>query len=425
MFMAPLGAPILATTGTLLKCNLRKFRDSAEVRGVEAASRVGERVRRSPAAEPVRRSAIGASRRAAPLLALLALVACERSERVSDATAPAQTSPAVGVVPAPPPANGRLTTAAPAPAASAPEREPSATSDPEAPRALEAAIASEEASDAELMAAIAQAAGDPRAAPSLEALVDDDTRDDGVRAHAMVALANLDADALGAMLAGLDPVQIGSALATVREIPFAQTEAFFRALLASGVPFEVKSDAVAALGDSSPDAGSLLVELAAGAADPALRAAAVDAVVFMPEPGAIPAALLERLPREPDPEVRASLYRVLAGSSRVLATSVDPAETLRTVLAEREPATRLEGYRYVAVLLRAEGDPTLADPFDHSMVPWLEREAERGATRNARRSAVEALGLAPTARAAEALRRLASGPDPEVAEAAGAALGPR
>ena len=397
------------------------------MRGVGTASRAGMRVRRSPAAEPVRGVAFGARRSAAPLLALLALVACERSEPASETPARPAARPTAEVAPAPPPASGRLTTAAPTPGVSAPEREPSATSDPEAPGALEAAAASEEASDAELLAAIAraQAAGDSRAALSLEALAGDDARDDGVRAHAMVALASLDADALGATLAGLDPVLIGSALATVREIPFAQTEAFFRALLSSAVPLEVKSDAVAALGDSSPDAGSLLVELAAGAADPALRAAAVDAVVFMAEPGAIPAALLEQLPREPDPGVRASLYRVLAGSGRVLAPSIDPAETLRAVLAEREPATRLEGYRYVAVLLRAEGHPALAGPFDDAMVPWLEREAERGATRNARRGAVEALGLAPTARAAEALRRLASGPDPEVAAAARVALGPR
>jgi hypothetical protein len=311
--------------------------------------------------------------------------------------------------------------ALPATSDAAPIADPAALAD------FEAILAAEAPDLDALLAAIARvgAAGDARARGALAALLLDPKREDSVRARAAVSLARVDARAASAALARLDPWVLSAALDHVRTIPFAESEALFRALLDAPLSQDAKRDAIAALGDSSEDATPLLVEIAGRDRDPALRATAVDAIAFMPDPGAAPLALVELPARERAPEVRASLYRVLARNASALAPTLAAAALLPTILGERDPIVRLEGYGLVAQILSVDDDAKLREPFDRIMVPWLAREAERGASRPARLRAVETLGLPGGVPAAQALAKLADAREPEVADAARRALSPR
>jgi hypothetical protein len=71
-----------------------------------------------------------------------------------------------------------------------------------------------------------------------------------------------------------------------------------------------------------------------------------------------------------------------------------------------------------AVFLHYGSHPQLAEIFDESMVPWLQRDAEQGASPYARKASLGALGLAGTPAAEEALLDLTHSTDDEIAEAA-------
>ena len=370
------------------------------------------------------RNGIAWRRRAVAAGCAALVLACGRSEPEDPPPTPAPTAPAAPDPEAALPSDRTAASApeaAPARAANAPDADPGALAN------LEAILRAEAPETDALLQAIARvgAAGGSRARATLESLLLDPEREDAVRARAAVSLAQVDPDAAAAALARLDPWVLSAALDHVRAIPFAESEPLFRALLDAPLSQDVKRDAIAALGDSSADATSLLIEIAGRARDATLRATAVDAIAFMPEPGAAPVALIELPARETAPEVRASLYRVLAQHASVLGPTLAADALLPTVLAEREPAVQLEGYGLVAQILRADGDARLREPFERIMVPWLAREAERGASRPARLSAVEALASPGGAPAAEALGRLAEARDPEVADAARRALAGR
>jgi len=278
-----------------------------------------------------------------------------------------------------------------------------------------------------LLTAIARVgeSGDRRAPALLTPLVLDPAGDDAVRARAAVALAQVDPRAATAALQRLDPWVLSAALDHVRGIPFSDSEPFFRALLGAPISQDAKREAIAALADSSTEAASLLVEVASRAPDPALRATAVDAIAFMPDAGEAPIALATLPAHERAPEVRASLYRVLTHYAGALPPGPGSDALLRSVLAERDPAVRLEGCALVAELVRAHDDAKARESFERVLVPWLAREAVRGASRPARLRAVAALGLAGGAPAAEALAKLADSREPEVADAARTALASR
>jgi len=280
---------------------------------------------------------------------------------------------------------------------------------------------------AEPAAAPEAAAGSaaPADAKALAALVLDPGREDAARARAAVLLAQLDPRAAAGALERLDPWVLSAVLDHVRSIPFEESEAFFRALLGSRLSPDSVRDAIAALADSGPEATPLLVEVAGRAREPALRATAVDAIAFMPDPGAAPLGLVALPARERSAEVRASLYRLLAQHAGALPAESAGATLLPTALAERDAATRLEACALLAALLRAHSDARLREPFERVMVPWLAREAVGGASRPARLRAVAALGLAGGEPAGEALARLAAAREPEVADAARTALASR
>jgi len=318
-----------------------------------------------------------------------------------------------------------------APAAGAPEAAAAAadvpSADPAALAELEEILRAGAPEPDALLGALARvgAAGDRRASAALAALVLDPERADAVRARAAVSLARIDPRAAAAVLARLDPWVLSAELDPVRAIPFAESEPFFRALLGAQLSQDAKRDAIAALADSGVDATPLLVEVAGRSRDPALRATAVDAIAFMPDPGAAPVALIELPARERAPEVRASLYRVLAQHAGSLAEAPGTDALLQTALAERDPAVRLEASALLARLLRAHGDAKLRERFERALVPWLAHEASRGSGRAARLRAVEILALAGGAPADTALGELAASRETEIADAARRALASR
>jgi hypothetical protein len=211
----------------------------------------------------------------------------------------------------------------------------------------------------------------------------------------------------------------------VRSFPYAESEPFFRALFGARLSPDAVRDAIAALADVGPEATPLLVEVARGAREPALRATAVDAIAFMAEPGDAALGLAELPARERAPDVRAGLYRVLAQHAGALPPDRVAEVLLATAITERDEAARLEACALLAALLRAHGDARVREPFERVMVPWLAREALRGASRPARLRAVETLALAGGAPAGVALTELATAREPEVADAAKVALARR
>jgi hypothetical protein len=212
-------------------------------------------------------------------------------------------------------------------------------------------------------------------------------------------------------------------LAELKQRPFSGTESFVRAVLASPEnPTEVKIAAVESLENSTPEAIELLLETAAEAEDPELRAAAVESLAWLDESDDIQGALLDLLETESSAEVRAELYSALAFDPGETYANAPLDDLVRMVLSERRPEARVQGFRLVASLLRFHPDPHLAETFDRDMVPWLWEEALREGSRYARLVSIDALKLASTSAAAEALENLSRSQEAAVAEAADHAL---
>jgi hypothetical protein len=212
-------------------------------------------------------------------------------------------------------------------------------------------------------------------------------------------------------------------LAGLRRRPFSGTESFVREVLANPEnPTEVKVAVVESLEDSTPEAIELLLETAAEAEDPELRAAAVESLAWLDEQGDIQGALLDLLETESSAEVRAELYSALAFDPGETYAKAHLDDLVRRVLSERRSEARVQGFRLVASVLRFHPDPHLAETFDRDMVPWLWEEAMREGSRYARLVSIDALKLANTSATAEALDDLSRSQEAAVAEAADHAL---
>jgi hypothetical protein len=230
--------------------------------------------------------------------------------------------------------------------------------------------------------------------------------------------------ALRAELAELDDAALAThVLDALGEHPFAANAGAFQAVLANpALPREIKIEAREALGDSSSDAAALLLDYAVRAPEPELRAAAVEAIAFLDDSDAIAPWLLRLVESEPSPDVRAEIYASLAFHARAAHAAADPERLVDVILSETGGPARLQAFRLAASILRTERDPRLAEAFDGRMVPWLEDEALHARGRAQRLACVDALELARTPEAVEALERLARSPDRGVAEAAARAL---
>jgi len=266
---------------------------------------------------------------------------------------------------------------------------------------------------------------DPATRRMLLDLVADDQQTDEVRAAAAAALGHHDevaddlllafADAQGAMAAGV--------LKALAQQDFVHSEPLFRKLLADpDTPFEVKLEAIGALGEGSPEAAGLLLELARADDDPELRGAAIDALAFADDAGSQRDAFVGLALGESSAEVRASLYNALSLYAGQDSAEPAVAQLVSNTLAETEPHTRLEGYRMVASMLNYEQQPALATTFDNSMAPWLQRSAEYGDDKYTRFISIDALRLANTVGSRQALSDLSYSANPAVAQAAQQAL---
>jgi HEAT repeat protein len=271
-------------------------------------------------------------------------------------------------------------------------------------------------------------AGGPVATAALAATLGDPERSPLVRSEAARALGGLDTPEARsrlreALAAARNPELVESLLEGLGAQPFEQTAEIFTALLASpDAPLERKLHALEALALSSPDASTLLLETAASAQQPELRAGALQSLALLEGADDAVPLLLPLLGKETSPEVRAEIYDVLAFRTDELPARADTAMVLPAVLAETDPAARLHGYRWVASRIDGGGDPALAAAFDDRMVAWLNETAREEGGSDRRLAAVDALALAATPEATAALARLARERDPVLAKSAAKAL---
>jgi HEAT repeat protein len=297
---------------------------------------------------------------------------------------------------------------------------------PDARGLLEALLESED--EAVARGALRGVAAGPGAVGILEMILLDEARPLAVRSEAAASLGALEreesAAVLRAALAELDDeALVASVLGALGEHPFPRNADAFHAVLANpALPRQLKLEALEALGDSSTDAAALLLDYAARAPEPELRAAAVEAIAFLDDSRPIAPWLLRLVESEPAPAVRAEIYGALAFHARATYAATDVPRFLDVILSETGGPARLQGFRLVASIVRVERDARLAEAFDSRMAPWLVDEALRAGARAERLACLDALKLAGTPGATQALVRLSGSPDATLADAAAKAL---
>jgi HEAT repeat protein len=268
----------------------------------------------------------------------------------------------------------------------------------------------------------------PDAPGLLASVLRDGERPLAVRAQAAGLLGTLEAEEASAALRSALPEIDDAALAAhvldaLGEHPFARNADAFRAVLANpALPRELKIEALEALGDSGTDSAALLLDYAARAPEPELRAAAVEAIAFLDDSDAIAPWLLRLVESEPSPDVRAEIYASLGFHARATYAAADADRLVDVILSETGGPVRLQAFRLAATILRTHPDPRLVEAFDARMVPWLQDEALRAPGRAQRLACLDTLQLARTPEATAALERLARSHDAAVAEAAARAL---
>lgn len=261
----------------------------------------------------------------------------------------------------------------------------------------------------------------------LQAILLDADRPTSVRAQAAASLGSLQTEEASATLRAAlgeldDETLVVSVLDALGEHPARNTEAFHAVLENPALPREIKVEALEALGASSADAAGLLLDYAARAPEAELRAAAVEAIAFLDDSESVAPALFRLAESEPSPEVRAEIYGALAFHARATYAAADAERIADVILSETSTPARLQGFRLVASILRAHPDPEIAEAFDSLMVPWLQHEALSGALRHQRLACLDALQIASTPEATQALVRLARSGDALIADAAQKAL---
>jgi hypothetical protein len=270
-------------------------------------------------------------------------------------------------------------------------------------------------------------------ARGLERLFDfatDSTRSDRLRSIAAERLGELDPVAAAALLEETlgevleEDAIAASLLAGMARGTNATLDRNFRPILeAPDLPRALKLAALDALADAPAEAAtSLLLETARSADDPELRSAAVASLDVAEGERRLYSALVDLATMEPDPSVRSELYRSLALSPGTTFGIDDPGALVERITRETNAGTRLHGYRLIAGALRLAPDPRLAAPFDAGMVSWLRDEATAAPDAYTRGVALDALKLAGTPAAREALLDLSYAEEPELVAAAEQAL---
>lgn len=179
-------------------------------------------------------------------------------------------------------------------------------------------------------------------------------------------------------------------------------------------PLNLRTAAVEALANSSPDAVPYLMTLAAEDREPDVREMAAWALSMQESSEDLGGKIAAMIPRENEPDVRRRLYEGLLSQKTNPAASLLP-----TIDAEDDPASRIAGLNAIGdVIGRRASTPEVDQTFKAELVPELRAFALGDSSLNLRMRAVFALRRAGTPEAIEALRIISQSPTKEIATAA-------
>jgi HEAT repeat protein len=269
------------------------------------------------------------------------------------------------------------------------------------------------------------ASDDPKALPLLASVLENGERPVSVRAEAAVHLAELDVQGGAAVLleafhslGSQDPDLTEAMLEGLGTQSFEEIEDLYAELMESSTDVETRAAAVDSLSESSAKAVPFLLRVARGDDDPEVRAAAARSVGAIESPESVTADLVSLLDTEQDAEVRRNLYDAIAGQGE--ATT---GEIMALAAEETDSEVRLKAYSSAARLLASSSHPSDARRFDQTAVPVLLDIALADSQLDRRIDALNALMIAKTTGAENALRDVAKSDDPTLARTALRALG--
>lgn len=203
-------------------------------------------------------------------------------------------------------------------------------------------------------------------------------------------------------------------LDSLGHFPFPEIEETWREFLdAPDTPAALRSAAVEALANSSPEAAPYLLSVVQSDPDPNVREMAAWAISAH-GPEAVPGPELADLARsEPEADVRRRLYEAM------LTRAESPVETLLPVIqAETDLAARVAGFNAAGDAVWRNPSSALKGVFDAQMVPELTQIALDPGILNLRMRAVFALRRAQTPAAIGALTQISQTETPQIAQAA-------
>jgi HEAT repeat protein len=269
------------------------------------------------------------------------------------------------------------------------------------------------------------ASDDAKALPLLADVLEDSERPVSVRAEAAVHLAELNVQGGAEILletfhslSSEDPDLTEALLEGLGTQSFEEIEDLYTELMESSTDGEIRATAVESLSESSAEAVPFLLRVARGDDDPEVRAAAARSVGAIESLGAVTADLVSFLDTEQDAEVRRNLYDAIASQGEATA-----GEIMALAEEETDPEVRLKAYSSVARLLTSSSLSGDARQFDQTVVPELLDIALADSQLDRRVDALNALMIAKTAGAENALRDVAISDHPMLARAALSALG--
>lgn len=211
-----------------------------------------------------------------------------------------------------------------------------------------------------------------------------------------------------------DPEIHAQLLDTLGYFPFPQIEEMWTEYLgASDTPAPLRTAAVEALANSSPEAAPFLLNTARSDLDPDVREAAAWALSAHAPNGDLGPGLADLASNEPEADVRRRLYEALPAQAE------NPAASLQNLIqSETDTAARVAGFNALGDAVRRNPSASIAGWFDTTVVPELTQIALSPETLNIRMRAVFALRRAGTPAALTALGQISHTETPPIAQAA-------
>ncbi len=203
-------------------------------------------------------------------------------------------------------------------------------------------------------------------------------------------------------------------LDSLGHFPFPEIEETWRQFLdAPDTPAALRSAAVEALANSSPEAAPFLLAMAQSDRDPDVREMAAWAISSHGPDGVLGSELAELARSEPEADVRRRLYEAM------LSRAENPAQALLPLIqSETDIAARVAGLNAAGDAIRRDPSSALKGVFDAQMVPELTQIALASGSLNIRMRAVFALRRANTPTAIAALTQISTTETPQIAQAA-------